>query len=144
MALVCQPGGAPAYYRWSQAPLPEPDVVDVELLDVDVAMVAGPTAGALELVVPGELVEVVGGLPLPVVGVVVLDWSSAVAGSVVVVVVVDDLPLVDDVPSDAPSGVPLPPVVVDDVPELSVPPVVVLEGGCAAGSVMWPAGTCWR
>lgn len=114
---------------------------DVEELDVVVPMVAGPTVGAPELVVPGELVEVVCGLPLAVVGVVVPDWPSAVAGSVVAVVV-DDVPLVESVPLSEPSCVPLPPVVVEDVPELSVPPVVVLEGDCAAGSVMWPAGVC--
>ena len=119
-------------------------MVGADELDVAVPIVAGPVVGAPEPVVPGELVEVVGGLPLPVVDVVVLDWSSAVAGSVVVVVVVVDLPLVEDVPSTEPFGVPLPSVVVDDVLELSVPPVVVLEGDCAAGSVMWPAGTCWR
>jgi hypothetical protein len=131
-----------AYCRESQAPLPEPDVDDVEEVEVVVPIVAGPTVGALEFVLPGELVDVVcGGLPLPVVDVVVLDWSSAVTGSVVVVVV-DDLPLVEAVPSREPSGVPLPSVVVDDVVELSVPPVVVSEGDCAAGSAMWPAGTC--
>jgi hypothetical protein len=120
--------------------LPEPDVVDGDELGVVVPIVAGPTVGAPELVVPGELVEIVCGLPLPVVDVVVLDVSSAVVGSVVVLVV-DDVPLAEALPSSEPSGVPLPPVVVDDVPVPSVVPVVVSEGDCA-GSVMWPAGVC--
>ena len=133
MDLVCQPG--------SQAPLPEPDVVgDVEL-DVEVTIVAGPLVGAPEPVVPGELVDVVGGVPLPVVVVGVPDWSSADDGSVAVVVV-DDLPLVELVPSTEPSVVPVPPVV-DDVPEPSVAPVVVLDEDWEAGSAMWPAGVCW-
>jgi hypothetical protein len=122
--------------------LPEPDVVVGDEPDVVAPIVAGPTVGAPELVVPGELVEVVCGLPLPVVDVVVLDWSSAVVGSLVVLVV-DDVPLVEALPSSEPSDVPLPPVVVDDVPLLPVPPVVVFAGDCVAGSVMWPAGT-WR
>ena len=113
----------------------------VELV-VDVTIVAGPVVGVLELVVPGELVDVVCGVPLPVVVVVVVpDWSSASAGSVVLVVV-DDLPLVELVPSTEPSVVPVPSVV-DDVPEPSVPPVVVAEEDWEAGSVMWPAGVCW-
>ena len=115
---------------------------DVEELDVVVPIVAGPTVGALELVVPGELVEVVGGLPLPVVGVVVPDWSSAVAGSVVVVVVVDDVPLVESSPVERTVWRAAAAGLVEDVPELPVAPVVVLEGDCAAGSVMWPAGVC--
>jgi hypothetical protein len=53
--------------------LPVLDVVDVEELAVDVLTVAGPVVGALELVVPGEVVDVFAGVPLPVVGVVVLD-----------------------------------------------------------------------
>jgi hypothetical protein len=57
----------------SQAPLPVLDGVDAEVLAVDVLTVAGPVVGVLELVVPGEVVDVVGGVPLPVVGVVVLD-----------------------------------------------------------------------
>jgi len=130
-----------AYCRGSQAPLPVPDVVGVEALDVEGTIVAGPVVGALELVVPGELVDVVCGVPLPVVVVVVPDWSSTVDGSVVDVEVVVDFPLVVPVWSDEPSDVPEPSVV-DDVPELSVVPVVVLEGDCA-GSVMWPAGICW-
>ena len=101
---------------------------------------AGPVVGVLELVVPGELVDVVCGVPLPVVVVVVPDWSSPVDGSVVDVVVVD-LPLVVSVWSDEPSDVPEPSVV-DDVLELPVVPVVVVEEDCA-GSVMWPAGVCW-
>jgi hypothetical protein len=121
--------------------LPEPDVVGPVELDVDVTFVAGPVVGALELVVPGELVDVVCGVPLPVVVVVVPDWSSAATGSVVLVVVVDDLPLVELVPSSEPSVVPVPSVV-DDVPELSVAPVVVPEGDWEAGSAMWPAGVC--
>jgi hypothetical protein len=130
-----------AYCRGSQAPLPVPDVPpDVEELDVVVPVVAGPTVGAPELVVLGELVEVGCGLPLPVVEDVVLDWSSAVVGSEVVGVV-DDVPLADVPPPSEPSGVPLAPVVVDDAPVLPVPPVVVLEVDCAAGSVMWPART---
>jgi len=129
-----------AYCRVCQAPLPVPDVVGVDELDVDVAIVAGPVVGVLELVVPGELVDVVCGVPLPVVVVVVPDWSSPVDGSVVDVVVVD-LPLVVSVWSDEPSDVPEPSVV-DDVLELPVVPVVVVEEDCA-GSVMWPAGVCW-
>jgi hypothetical protein len=116
--------------------LPEPDVVDVEIFVVVVPVVAGPALGALELVVPGELVDVVCGLPLPVEEAVVSDPSSAAPGSDAVVVVVDDeLPLVDEVASSEPSGVPVPPVG-EVVPELSVAPVVVLAGVCAAGSVM--------
>ena len=58
--------------------------------------------------------------------------------------VVDDVPLVEVLPSSEPSEVPLPPVVVDDVPvELSVPPVLVVEEDFPAGSVMWPA-VVWR
>jgi hypothetical protein len=132
---VCQPV--------CQAPLPEPDVADVETLVVVVPVVAGPTLGAVELVVPGELVDGVCGLPLPVEEVVVPDPSSAAAGSdagVVVDVDVDELPLVEEVASGEPSGVPLPSVV-EVGPELSVPPVVVLAGVCAAGSVMWPTGS---
>jgi hypothetical protein len=130
MALVCQ--------RVCQAPLPEPEVVDVETLVVVVPIVAGPTLGALEVVVPGELVDVVCGLPLPVDGVVVSEPSSAAAGSdAVVVVEVDELPFVDEVASSEPSGAPLPSVV-EVVPELSVVPVVVLAGVCLAGSVMCP------
>ena len=121
--------------------MPVLDVVDVEELAVDVLALAGPVVGALELVVPGEVVDVVAGVPLPVVGVVVLDWSSTVDGSVVEVVVVDDLPLVELVPSSEPSDVPLP-AVVDDEPEPLVVPVLVLDGDCA-GSAMWPAGVCW-
>lgn len=125
MALVCQ------------APLPEPDVVDVEMLVVVVPVVAGPVFGVLELVVPGELVDVVGGLPLPVgEEVVVSDPSNAAAGSDAVVVD-DELPLVEEVASSEPSVVSLPSVV-EVVPELSVVPVVVLAGACVAGSVMWP------
>ena len=124
-----------------QAPLPAPDVVGAVELDVDVMIVAGPVVGALELVVPGELVDDVGGVPLPVVVVVVPDWSSASAGSVVLVVVVDDLPLVELVPSSEPTVVPVPSVV-DVVPEPSVAPVVVPEGDWEAGSAMWPAGVC--
>ena len=134
IGLVCQPE--------CQAPLPEPDVVGAVELDVDVTIVAGPVVGALELVVPGELVDVVCGVPLPVVVVVVPDWSSASAGSVVLVVVVDDLPLVELVPSSEPSVVPVPPVV-DDVPVPSVAPVVVPEEDWEAGSAMWPAGVSW-
>jgi len=117
--------------------LPEPDVVDVEMLVVVVPIVAGPVLGALELVVPGELVDVVCGLPLPVdEDVVVSDPSSAAAGPGAVVVV-DELPLVEEVPSSEPSGVLLPSVV-EVVPAPSVAPVVVLAGVCVAGSVMWP------
>lgn len=135
MDLVCQPV--------SQEPLPGLDVVDGEEPAVDVLTVAGPVVGVLELAVPGELVDVVGGVPLPVVGVVVPDWSSAVTGSDVLVgVVVVDLPLVVLVGSSEPSDVPVPPVV-DDVPVPLVVPVVVFDGDCA-GSVMWPAGVCWR
>ena len=65
MDLVCQPV--------SQAPLPVLDVVDGEELAVDVPTVVGPVVGVLELVAPGELVVVVGGVPLPVVDDVVLD-----------------------------------------------------------------------
>jgi hypothetical protein len=121
--------------------LPEPDVVGPVELDVDVTFVAGPVVGALELVVPEELVDDVCGVPLPAVVVVVPDWSSASAGSVVLVVVVDDLPLVELVPSSEPSVVPVP-AVVDDAPEPSVAPVVVPEGDWEAGSAMWPAGVC--
>jgi hypothetical protein len=53
--------------------LPVLDGVDVEELAVDVLTVAGPVVGVLELVVPGEVVDVVAGVPLPVVDVVVLD-----------------------------------------------------------------------
>ena len=130
--LVCQPV--------SQAPLPVLDVVDVEEPAVDGLTVAGPVVGALELGVPGEPVDVVGGVPLPVVGVVAFDWSSAVTGSEVLVPVVDDLPFVVLVPSSEPSDVPVPPVV-DDVPVPSVVPVLVFDGDCA-GSAMWPAGVC--
>lgn len=104
-------------------------------LDVDVTIVAGPVVGALELVVPCEFVDEVGGVPLPVVVVVVPDWSSACVGSVVPVVVVDDLPLVELVPSSEPPDVPVPSVV-DDVPEPPVAPVVVSEGDWEAGSAM--------
>jgi hypothetical protein len=138
MDLVCQPVCRPV----SQAPLPGLDVVDGEEPDVDVLTVAGPVVGALELVVPDELVDVVGAVPLPVVGVVVPDWSSAVTGSEVPVGVVVDVPLVVLVGSSEPSDVPVPPVV-DDVPVPLVVPVVVFDGDCA-GSVMWPAGVCWR
>jgi hypothetical protein len=121
--------------------LPEPEVVgDVEL-DVEGVIVAGPVVGAPEPVVPAELVDVVCGVPLPVVVVGVPGWSSADDGSVAVVVV-DDLPLVELVPSTEPSVVPVPPVV-DDVPEPSVAPVVVLDEDWEAGSAMWPAGVCW-
>jgi hypothetical protein len=120
--------------------LPEPDVVDVVEVDVVVPVVAGPTVGAPEPVVPVELVEVVCGFPLPVDAPVVFDWSSTVDGSVDDVVV-DDVPLVEAVPPVEPSVVVLPPVV-DVVSELPVPPVEVVDGACAAGSVMWPAGTC--
>jgi hypothetical protein len=56
--------------------LPEPDVVGAVELDVDVTIVAGPVVGALELVVPCELVDDVCGDPLPVAVVVVPDWST--------------------------------------------------------------------
>lgn len=126
MGLVCQ------------APLPEPDVADVEEPDVVGATVAVPTVVVVELVVPGEFVDVAGGLPLALEGGVVLDASSAAAGSEVAGVV-DDVPLVDEVWSAEPPGTPLPSVGAA-APELSVVPGVVLEGDCVAGSVMWPAG----
>jgi len=44
-----------------------------EELAVVVPVVAGPTVGTLELVVPGEPVDVAGELPLPVELVVELD-----------------------------------------------------------------------
>jgi hypothetical protein len=53
--------------------LPEPDVDAGEELAVVVPIVAGPTVGAVELVVPGELVDVAGALPLPVEPVVEFD-----------------------------------------------------------------------
>jgi hypothetical protein len=64
MDLVCQP------VSQAPLPLPVPEVVDGEELAVDVPTVVGPVVGVLELVVPGELVDVVGGVPLPVVDVV--------------------------------------------------------------------------
>ena len=120
--------------------MPEPDVVDVEEVDVVVPVVAGPTVGAPEPVVPGELVDVVCGVPLPVDVPVGLDWSSTVDGSVDDVVV-DDVPLVEPVPPVEPSVVLLPPVL-DVVSELPAPPLEVVDGDCVAGSVIWPAGTC--
>jgi hypothetical protein len=108
--------------------LPEPDVVDVEDVDVVLPIVAAPTVGAPPLVAPGELVDVVCGVPLPVDVPVVLDWSSTVDGSVDDVVV-DDVPLVESVPPVEPSVVVLPPVV-DVVSELPVPPVEVVEDDC--------------
>jgi hypothetical protein len=122
--------------------LPVLDVPDAEDVGAAEPIVAGPTLGALEPVVAGEVVDVVCGVPLPVdVLPVVLDWSSAVDGSVDDVVV-DEVPLVEFVPSVDPLVVVLPPVV-EPVSELSVPPVVVVVVDCVAGSVMWPAGTCW-
>jgi hypothetical protein len=57
-------------------------------------------------------------------------------------VVVDEVPLVEPVVSTEPSEVLLPlPSVVEVVPVLVVLPVVVLDGVCAAGSVMCPTGT---
>jgi hypothetical protein len=121
-------------------------VADVEEADV-VPIVAAPTAGALEFVVPGVLDDVAGPLPLPVEVVVELDWSRAVTGSVVLVLVLvlvvdDDVPLVAPVESSEPSGVVVPSVV-DVTSELPGSPVVVdvVDGDCAAGSVMWPTGT---
>jgi hypothetical protein len=119
--------------------LPEPDVADVGVLDVVVLVVAGTTAETLGLVVPVEVVCV---LPLVVEGAVVLDWSSSVVGSDAVVLVVAGLPLPDPVWSSEPFGWPLPSLV-EVVPELSVAPVVVLDGDCAAGSAMWPARPDW-
>ena len=116
------------------------DVVGVEALDVDGTIVAGPVVGAPELVVPVELVDGVGGVPLPVVVAVVPDWSSPVDGSVVDVVVVD-LPLVVPVWSEEPLDVPVPSVL-DDVRSRQWCPWRVVEGDCA-GSVMWPAVVCW-
>jgi hypothetical protein len=121
--------------------LPVLDVPDPEDVGAAEPVVAGPTLGALEPVVDVELVDVDCGVPLPVDVPVVPDWSSTVDGSVDDEVV-DDVPLVEFVPSVDPLVVVLPPVV-EPVLELSVPPVVVVAGGCVAGSVMWPAGACW-
>lgn len=97
---------------------------EVELGAVD--PVEGPTVGTLELVWPGELVEVLCPFPFPVPvdGLVVgPDWPSGVTGSVVLDVVVDALPLAALVP----VAESLPPVV-EAGPELLVAPGMVLEG----------------
>jgi hypothetical protein len=146
MVLVCQPitGWCTGLAAVSQAPLPEPGVADGEELDVVVPVVADTTEGTLELVVAGELVDVVCGLPLAVEGAVVFDVvfdASRVAAGSDVAVVVDVLPFVVGVASSEPSDVWLPSVV-EVVPELSVAPVEVLAGAGAAGSAMWPTASC--